>query len=330
MISLFSASVAGATGPLYGLALHSNAPATFDLVQVSAKGDTKAVGPAHKELFGCGDLVAVANGMLFYLGDTSSGATLVALNLTDGTEVCSKPVALPEVGYVGVGQSLDYDSTSDTLVLSGLNTNKTAHAVYRSSAKTCGPFTLNGSYGMADYLPMMHASSLDADGQRLFVLVAPGKQSSAVGVIDLTGKAPMKVIAEGAPDPSDTLLSMHWDAKSSRLVGIAISSDQRGLEVHSLDPTAQKWEAARKVTGVPKEWNTVMGNDATASTFDAAGRSLIFIAATQDEQGDVTTQYLASVDVDTAALGDHPTLALVGLGGSGLEALEMAGDEVRA
>ena len=211
-LALLSSAIASATGPLYGLALHTNGPATFDLIQVGANGNTKVIGPAHKELYGCGDLVAVANGMLFYLGDTSSGATLVALNLTDGTEVCSKPVQLAEVGYVGVGQTLDYDSKSDTLILSGITSNKTAHAIYRASAASCGPFTLQGTYGVADFLPMLHSSSLDVAGQRLFVLVAPGKQSQAIGVIDLTGKVPMTVIAEGAPGPDDTLLSMHWGA----------------------------------------------------------------------------------------------------------------------
>ena len=52
--------------------------------------------------------------------------------------------------------------------------------------------------------------------------------SQAIGVIDLTGKAPMAVIDDaGAPDPADTLLSMHWDAKTARLLGVVISADQQ-------------------------------------------------------------------------------------------------------
>ena len=61
-----------------------------------------------QELFGCSDLVVVANGVLFYLGDTRDGSTLVGLNLTDGTEVCSNnpnPNPNPNPIYQGMFQA---------------------------------------------------------------------------------------------------------------------------------------------------------------------------------------------------------------------------------
>jgi len=321
---------ASAPPPFYGLTLVTNGPATFGLVQLDgATGAGKVVGPAHKELFGCSDLVAVAHGVLFYLGDTSAGATLVGLNLTDGTEVCSKPAAgLEEVGYVGVGQSLDFDPKTDTLVLSGLVNRTSAagpsHAVFAAPATGCGPFVAGVTFGDSDFLPSLHSSSLDAEGQRLFVLLATAKSAPpAIGIVDLSGKAPMVVVAEG-PAPADTLVSMHWDAKTKSLVGITASSD--GLSLHSLQPAAGKWNAPVKISGVPASWNGLYGNAATVSTFDAAGRSVYFIAGVQDEQsGDIVSEFLAAVDVDDGTLQAHPKLAPVGLGGSGLQALAMAG-----
>lgn len=333
MVSLGMASPllgASAPPPFYGLTLVTNGPATFGLVQLDgATGAGKVVGPAHKELFGCSDLVAVAHGVLFYLGDTSAGATLVGLNLTDGTEVCSKPAAgLEEVGYVGVGQSLDFDPKTDTLVLSGLVNRTSAagpsHAVFAAPATGCGPFVAGVTFGDSDFLPSLHSSSLDAEGQRLFVLLATAKSAPpAIGIVDLSGKAPMVVVAEG-PAPADTLVSMHWDAKTKSLVGITASSD--GLSLHSLQPAnSGTWNAPVKITGVPANWNALYGNGATVSTFDAARRSVHFIAGVQNGDGDIVSEFLAAVDVDSGALKAQPKLAPVGLGGSGLQALAVAG-----
>ena len=338
MLRLLVSLAAAAASPLldaspsfYGLTLVTNGPATFGLVQLDgATGAGKVVGPAHKELFGCSDLVAVAHGVLFYLGDTHDGATLVGLNVTDGTEVCSKPVGhgLEEVGFVGMGQSLDFDPTTDTLVLSGLVNRTSAagpsHAVFAAPATGCGPFVAGVTFGDSDFLPSLHSSSLDAEGQRLFVLLATAKSAPpAIGIVDLSGKAPMVVVAEG-PAPADTLVSMHWDAKTKSLVGITASAN--GLSLHSLQPAAGKWNAPVKISGVPASWNGLYGNAATVSTFDAAGRSVYFIAGVQDEQsGDIVSEFLAAVDVDDGTLQAHPKLAPVGLGGSGLQALAMAG-----
>jgi len=212
-------------------------------------------------------------------------------------------------------------------VLSGV-VNKTgpSHAVFRSPATGCGPFKAGVTYGDPTYLPMLHSSSLDAANQRLFVLLGTGKQASAVGVVDLSGEAPMAVIAEG-PDSADTLVSMHWDAKGKALVGVTAGRSQ-GLTLHSLTLSAAgvgTWNTPVKITGVPTNWNGLYGNSATVSTFDEAGRDMYFIAGVQDSQGNIVDEYLAAVNVDTANLVANPKLAPVGLGGSGLQALAMAG-----
>lgn len=325
------ANVQGASPSLFGLTLVTNGPATFGLVQVDgATGKAAVVGPAHKELFGCGDLVAIAHGQLFYLGDTPAGTTLVGINITDGTETCSHGVDMREIGYVGLGQSLDYDSHTDTLVLSGVvankTDNKTSHVIYRSPATTCGPFVAAGSYGDANYIPMLHSSTLDAKGQRLFVLLSTAKNApTVVGIIDLTGKSPMKTISEGTPSVDDVLVGMHFDPKTQRLFGITVDQ-QAGLVLHSLSIVGDgNWAKPKKLVGVPSSWNALYGNEATVSTFDPVTKLMYFIAGTQDGQGNIVSEDLATVNVDDATVVTHPVLSPVGLGGSGLQALAMAG-----
>ena len=320
-------TAATAVPTFYGLTLVTNGPATFGLVRVDGtSGEGTVVGPAHAELFGCGDLVTIAHDTLYYLGDTAAGTTLVGLNITDGTEACSRALNLREIGYVGLGQSLDYDARTDTLVLSGIKNNKTGHAVYRSVASTCGPFTPAGTYGDADYVPMLHSSTLDAAGQRLFVLLSTAQNAAtSIGVVDLTGKAPLRTIAEGTPSPADVLVGMHFDTKNQSLVGIT-ADPEAGLLLHSLHVNGGgTWNPPRKLSGVPSSWNALFGNDGSVSTFDMASRRIFFIAGTQDGQGNIVSQDLVAVDVDDAAVVSHPQLSPVGLGGSGLQGLAMMG-----
>ena len=102
------------------------------------------------------DLRVVANGFMFYLGDTPGGATLVGLNATTGAKVCAAAVELKEVQLVGLGQSLDYDSSTDTLLLSGVSRNGTGHTIYRAPADRCGRFQYAGTCGVH---PLTHPST---------------------------------------------------------------------------------------------------------------------------------------------------------------------------
>ncbi len=304
-----------ATPPLYGLALVANGPAKVALARINATtGNATVIGPAHGELFGMGDLVATAHGALFYLGDTGSGATLVALNLTTGSELCSAHVDVAEIQFVGIGQSLDHDPTTDSLILSGLTTNQNgSHAVYRAPDIGCGPFEHIGNFGYGDYAPMLHASALDAHGQRLFVTLAPSDASSAIGVIDLAAGGAMTIVDEAAtPDLHDTLLCMHYDAHTGRLVGVLAA---QSLELHQLDPATQTWEAARALGHVPARWNALGGNAATVSALDVAARTLHLLAGASDPFTGALALDLGAVDVDTAQVTAHPPLAPVGMPG---------------
>jgi hypothetical protein len=83
------------------LALVANSPAKQGLLKIdTTTGETKVVGPAHDVLFGPGDLVTTAHDSLYYLGDSSRGATLLRMNLSTGEEICSAAVNLKEISFV--------------------------------------------------------------------------------------------------------------------------------------------------------------------------------------------------------------------------------------
>mmetsp|Transcript_5204 Transcript_5204/g.15457 ORF Transcript_5204/g.15457 Transcript_5204/m.15457 type:complete len:135 (+) Transcript_5204:501-905(+) len=124
----------------------------------------------------------------------------------------------------------------------------------------------------------------------------------------------MTTIAEGTtPDLHDELLSLHWDAKEAKLIGLFVPGEG-ALTMHSLDPSGDgAWDDAKELEDVPSEWNTVGGNSATISVFDADARLLYFMAGTQ-KFGRINYD-LAAVDVDAAAVKAHPPLAAVGMAG---------------
>ena len=198
-------------------------------------GKASVIGPAHSELFGLGDLVTVANDQFYYLGDTAAGATLVALNLTTGAEICTQHVDVATIKFVGIGQSLDHDAVTGSLVLSGVASNLSSgtHSVYRAPDVGCGSMTHVGHFGLANYLPSIHSSSFDAKGQRLFVTVATNKSTTAIGILDLTS-GNMSVVPEGAAAPNlhDTITGMHWDVGTQMLLGVMPSSDDSTLQLH--------------------------------------------------------------------------------------------------
>eukprot|EP00940_MAST-03C_sp_MAST-3C-sp2_P000144 g144.t1 len=314
-----------AVNDFYGLALVTNSPAMYGLIRIDGDtGDAVSVGPAHAQLFGCGDLIAIAHGIFYYLGDTLNGTTLVGINMTDGSQHCSRSIPLREIGFVGLGQTLDYDDKTDTLLLSGVNQNVTtpSHSVFRSSATECGPFELNGTYGDADFVPMLHSSTLDASRQRLFVLLADGKTSQAIGIVDLVNGS-MDTVAEGTPNLDDTLIGIHWDENRSSLVGIIVD-DQEGFMLHSLHVSkTSSWNPPTKIEGIPSEWNAIYGNEATVSAFSEITRAIYFLAGVQDN-GRIVSQYLVGVGVDSSALISVLELPKIGLGDSGLIALALA------
>lgn len=134
----------------------------------------------------------------------------------------------------------------------------------------------------------------------------------------------MKVVAEGPPSSNATLVSVHWDPKGQRLFGAAAAGD--ALQLHSLAARGDgswAWGPPRTVAHAPAKWNTLGGNAATASAFDAASRKLFLLAGRSDPQSGDVAYDLATIDVNSAAVLAHPPLGPVGMPGcaSCLEAL---------
>ena len=306
-----------AANPLFGLALIHNAPAQVALATFNPlNGSASVIGPAHHAMFGEGDLVTTAHGALYYLGEAAGrGAVLVGLNLTTGDKVCEVEVDVAEIKFVGIGQSLDYDTKTDTLVLSGIASSLNgSHAVYRSPAAGCSPLKHVGNFGYANTAPMLHASAFDADGQRLFVTLSNVQKQSLIGIVDLSPGGTMSVVAEGVtPDLHDSLLSMHYDKVTNRVLGVVASTV---LQLHSLDPTGTgKWEPAMPIQAVPAAWTALGGNMATVSAFDASKRSLYLMAGTSDPKAGTESFDLATIEVDAAVVVAHPPLPSIGIKG---------------
>ena len=309
-----------AGGQLYGLAMVHNSPEEPALVRVDgATGGCALAGPALSPLAATGDLASVdsARGVLWYLGDTGAlGTTLAGVSLLNGSLICQQSVPIREIGFVGFGQSVNFLAATDELIISGIvtnaTTNVTAHVVFRASADParCGsPLKrIGGFVGDADYVPMLHASALDAAAQRLFLGLATGSSSFAVGIVDLaTGKLE-KVDAEDSSD-GHQLVGMKFDAASGTLVGLASGADYATLYLVQLAPETGKW----RVRTVPTAFPVVMGNAGSVSAFDAASGTLFALLA-----ANTTTQEirLASVDIASATIpgGEPPVLQPVGLG----------------
>ena len=292
-------------GTIFALELVTNGPTSTSLATIEIEtGNVTFVNastPPITEAAATGDLSAVDDkrGLFYFLGDTSSGATLVALNLSTGAKVCSNVISdIAEIQFVGLGQSLDFDTANDGLVLSGVSTtDPTKHVVYRTkslpelASATCDiEFESLGTFGLASYIPMLHASSFDAAGQRLFVQLASNNgQDYAVGIIALDeGNA---TISSVDVETDSMFYGMHWDPKTATLLGVVPVGTALGLL--QLDPEEAEW-STNILQSAPKDWTTLYGNEGDMSTFDPSGRKLYFMAGNLD---DGTTQ-LAEVDVD--------------------------------
>ena len=304
------ASLAG----LWGLAMVHNSPEMPALVRINATTGAQAImGPALSALAATGDLAAVdtSRRVLWYLGDTAAlGTTLTGVSLLNGTIICEQAVPIREIGFVGFGQSLNLLPQRDALVATGIQTqnNVSAHVVFLASADParCGaPLTRVGAFAPdADYVPMLHASALDAAGQRLFLGLATGPSSFAVGVVDLATGALRRVDAE---DAQHTLVGMKYDPVSGLLTGLASSADYAQLLLVQLAPDTGAWRVRRVDTPFP----VVMGNEGSVSAFDAGSGALFALLAANTSTAEVR---LATVDVASAAVLTAPALQQVGLG----------------
>eukprot|EP00944_MAST-04C_sp_MAST-4C-sp1_P006477 g6477.t1 len=311
---------AGAKGAIYGLALTHNSPAEVSLARLdTGTGNVTTVGAKQSVLDGMGQMSAVDpdNRILYYLGDTSSGTTLVGLDLENGNLVCKGVVPLREVGYVGIAQSIDFDSKNKDLVITGLTEgNRTGHSVLRTSGCKTGSSKIGrlvhvGVFGDASYLPMLHGSCIDAEQQRLFVTIALSKQEVGVGVIDLKNKKPMLTF------PADTMehyvLGMHYNARSQTVMSV-VQNQNGELELNSLkvEGTKPTWKS---VTLPMQKYQWLYGNTGSVSAFNSNEEELYVLAGEKPSGGgQLPPMHLICISVTKGEVTNTPLVSGLPLG----------------
>jgi len=307
-VLLFSTSTTSAQ-QLFGLELVHNSPARPGLMSIdrtSAKvsiiGDPNGI----PILPATGDLIALDSkrNLLYYLGDTEQGTTLAAVSTINGTLICSTVLPVQEIGFVGFGQSVNFDASTDELIISGVvvnsTTNATAHLLMKASANDCGPFSIIGRFGDADYVPMEHASAYDLVGRRLFIGLATGSSSFAVGIIDVDKGVMEKVDVEDSSS-GKFLVGMKWHAKSSTLIGLENFPDYDHLNLVQLSPKSGKWSLKQLSTDFP----VVMGNSGSVSALDASSDVLFVLLAANTTTQDIR---LGQVNVLDATISQTPSI----------------------
>ena len=315
---------AGAKGAIYGLALTSNSPAEVSLAQLdTGTGNVTTIGPKQNVLDGMGELSTVDpdNRILYYLGDTSSGATLVGLDLENGNLLCKGAVPLREVGYVGIAQSIDFDSKNKDLVITGLTEgNQTGHSVLRSpgckkGSRKIGPVVHVGIFGDASYLPMLHGSCIDAEQQRLFVTVALSKQEVGVGVIDLNSKKPMLVLP--ADKIEHFLLGMHYNVRSQTVMSV-VQTQNGELELNTLkvEGTKPTWKSLTLPT---QKYQWLYGNTGSVSAFNVDEEEIYVLACEKPSGGgELPPMHLICISVPKGEVTNTPLVSDLPLGANTL------------
>ena len=274
LLAAAAAVAASAPSGLYGLTMTHNSPVEVHFFNMDLmSGNVTLIGDPIMPETATGDLRAIdkKRSTYYFLGATHGGTTLVGIDMASGSVACSSVVPLPEMGFVGIGQTLEMDHKRDRLVLAGIVVNSTgghAHQIltaslsggttarpdHGSAPAECASFTKAGTFGIANYVPMLHSSAYDEDMQTLYVTVSPNKTAFALAVIDLYSKTLTSVDLEGDP-PVDELNGMSWDPDSACVIGLmqnlattgatnaSASQDANGHGVNlmSLDPSTAKW-----------------------------------------------------------------------------------------
>jgi len=294
---------------LFGLELVHNSPARPGLItidrntaEVSIIGDTNGI----PILPACGDLIALDSkrGLLYYLGDTEQGTTLAGVSVSNGSLVCSAVLPVQEIGFVGFGQSVNFDATTDELIVSGVvvnaTTNATAHLLMKGPATNCGPVSIIGRFGDAEYVPMEHASAFDPVTRLLYIGLATGSSSFAIGIIDVD-KGVMKKLDVEDSSSGKFLVGMKWHAKSGTLIGLENFPDYNTLNLVQLSPQTGKWSIKEITTDFP----VVLGNSGSVSALDSNSDDLFVLLAANTTSQDVR---LGQLRVSDATISMSPSI----------------------
>ena len=247
-------------------------------------------------------------GDLWFLGDTGLGATLAQLSLADGTvkNECQVP-GIEEVEYVAIGQTLELDAATDSLVMSGATTKGTHHFLRMPLGSPCANFSVVGDVPFGVELPMIMGSAIDAASQRLFFTISNDAGSAhGVAVVDLATGNLTRVM----PYLTDVYLGgMVWadgagaDGKGA-LIGVQIGGS--GLVLLTLSPDSGSLSSKPIDTG-SFDFDQLLGNDGVVLAHDAKN-GLLFVPLGKHTEDDV--MYIAKVDIAQAKVTSAPKLTV--------------------
>ena len=307
---------------LFGLSLVHNSPAQPGMVSLSPKtGNVSTIGPPLHVEAGTSDLRVVDSkaGLFWYFGDSSSGATLVATSLGNGSIVCRTTVpGISEVGFVGIGQTLHLDTVNDRLVVSGLEKNASGgfhHVVTCDGAcqAACTPsaFMPAGDFAYGAIMPMLHGSAFDSLGQTLYTTIDFANKTSALGIFDLKAQTLTTKNPGRAP-----LVGMAWDVKTKRLVGCEQDTPGPAFGLISIDPSTDPPAVTERACAGSQggDW-ALAGNSGQVQAYDYAEQKLYVLASHRPQPGKQPATGIATIDWATGALegtscGDKNTPAL--------------------
>jgi hypothetical protein len=289
----------------------------------TATGTLTNIGSGHVFLDGLNDLGVIVGDLYYALGagwkggssGTSTGPTLVALSLKDGSEVCRASVSeFHVVQSIGGGQSLLHDAKNHRLLLAGFNASSTRSPHVLLSAPLaggCGPFTTLGAYGEGGPAPFAmqhHGSSLDTAGQRLFATMITPTGEEGVGVVDVSGLAANLTALYPIDGHHQVLYGPTFLASSGLLVGAfdhALDSPKpgQGVDWNTLDPATGTWTNAplKYAPGVPT-FDGLLGAGVLRA-FDAAS-STLYVAAWRGEEAKANTE-LVAIDARSGTMTAH-------------------------
>ena len=324
---------------LYGLirdrdsaSCHGAPSGCTQLVSVSSvNGTLRKIGGGHTPIAAVGDLRVVRRGVYYYLGDGLNGAgtVLVGLALDSGAQVCAQSVdkEISELGEVGGAQSLTYDDLSDELILSGIPNATGPHLLLRLKLKqeykvtldsmaNCGDVSLFGSFEYSGNLPMAHGTTLDAQGQRLITTLSTGKESFAIGLVDVsaTGPSPSagsrlyKTFPMAGSDVlwSPSLISPSVIAGPAEDEGrldwrsLRLPKHESGTVRRGSDGSSAGWSSAPLKFAIPRNksetFQTLWGNLGSVRAFDG-GMLYVLLAHGRSEK-----LHLCGIDVQQGAV----------------------------
>jgi len=256
-------------------------------------GNITTFGPNYGTNIGLAEELAAIdnNAKLFYTiayNFTNDITSVFALSLDSGEIASSLIVPLAQSGFVGVGQTIQVDSTGDVLITGQTDANTTTFYLWRANLVQ-GTFTQITSYQSEPLLGGF--ACYDSDHNLLWLdVVPPGSTLVFLYAFDAAnGNLVMNVT-----DDLETV-SLNYDIVKHQLVGIGegFNGTTTVCSIVTIDPTT----GAGTVVGLMNEWEIPY---LALTGLDPVSRHLFGYISKLFEGN----PYLVVLDIDTATTVD--------------------------